>query len=456
MSSKRIKQPLPLPRPVALAARPFQRFFRTESASGILLLLATVVAIVWANSRFGDGYRHLFETPISISGFGLGISWPLHRWINDALMAVFFLLVGMEIKRELVLGELSSVRKALLPAVAALGGMLVPALIFIAFNAGEPTLGGWGVPVATDIAFALGALALLRGRVPSALAVFLTALAIFDDLGAILVIAVFYGQGVRAAPLLVAVAITLFVVLMNLFGVRKIWPYMAMGVLLWLAVLASGIHATIAGVVVGLCIPSRTRRDPAEVDVLLDRLRTINADTEDERFREETLGAIEGYLADTMSPLDRLVRSLHPWVAFGIVPLFALANAGVLLGALSARDLVAPLTLGITLGLFVGKQVGVFGATWLAVKLRLSPPPTRASWAQIYGVSLLAGIGFTMSLFIAALAFPSDTLFNEKAKVGILLGSGLSVVAGLLFLRFATGPKIARPSRTVEGPNAGG
>lgn len=440
MSAQRTRQPLPLPRPIAVVVRPFQRFFHTESASGILLLLATLVAIAWANSPAGDSYEHLFGSTITIGGFGLGLTWPLHMWINDALMAVFFLLVGMEIKRELVLGELSSVRKAILPAIAALGGMLVPALIFVGFNRGQPTLGGWGIPVATDIAFALGALALLRGRVPSSLAVFLTALAIFDDLGAILVIAIFYGQGVNIGPLMGAVGLTLVLFVMNLFGVRKIAAYLALGVVLWVAVLASGIHATIAGVVLGLCIPARTRRDPAEIDVLLDRLRTINADTENERFREETLGAVEGYLADTLSPLDRLVRVLHPWVAFAIVPVFALANAGVRLDALGPRDLAAPLSLGVALGLFFGKQLGVFGATWLAVKLRLSPRPSRASWSQLYGVALLAGIGFTMSLFIAALAFAPDSLFNEKAKVGILLGSGLSATCGLLFLRFGARP----------------
>ncbi|MGI5864718.1 MAG: Na+/H+ antiporter NhaA [Myxococcales bacterium] len=440
MTLQRTRQPLALPRPIALALRPFQKFLQTESASGILLLVATGVALVWANSRFGDSYRHLLEQTISISGFGVGLSWPLHMWINDALMAAFFFLVGMEIKRELVLGELNSLRRAILPAFAALGGMLMPALIFVAFNAGTESLRGWGVPVATDIAFALGALALLKGRVPASLAVFLTALAIFDDLGAIVVIALFYGQAVNVAALLAAVGITLLLVLMNLFGVRGLWPYLAMGMLLWIAVLNSGIHATIAGVVLGLCIPSRTRRDPAEVDVLLDRLRTVNADAQNERFREETLSAVEGYLADTLAPLDRLVRALHPWVAFLIIPVFALANAGVELAGLSPGDLVSPLTLGIALGLFLGKQAGIFGATWLAVKLRLSPRPSRASWSQVYGVAMLGGIGFTMSLFISALAFPADGLLNEKAKVGILLGSALSATVGMLFLRFAARP----------------
>jgi NhaA family Na+:H+ antiporter len=440
MPLQRTRQPLALPRPLALALRPFQRFLQNKSASGILLLVATGVALVWANSRFGDSYRRLLEQTISVSGFGVGLSWPLHLWINDALMALFFFLVGMEIKRELVLGELNSVRKAILPAFAALGGMLVPALIYLAFNSGTESARGWGIPVATDIAFALGALALLRGRVPASLAIFLTALAVFDDLGAIVVIALFYGQGVNAAALLAAGGITLLLVAMNLFGVRRLWPYLAMGVLLWIAVLNSGVHATIAGVVLGLCIPSRTRRDPAEVDVLLDRLHTVNADTDSERFREETLDAIEGYLADTRAPLDRLVRALHPWVSFVIIPVFALANAGVEVAGLSPRDLVSPLTLGVALGLFLGKQAGILGATWLAVKLRLSPRPSRASWSQVYGVAMLGGIGFTMSLFIAALAFPADGLLNETAKVGILLGSALSAIVGLLFLRFVARP----------------
>jgi NhaA family Na+:H+ antiporter len=440
VSSERTRQPLPLPRPIAVALRPFQRFFETESAGGILLLLATAAALIWANSRFAGSYRRLLEQPISIQAFGAGLAWPLHAWINDALMAVFFLLVGMEIKRELILGELSSLGRAALPAIAAFGGMLVPALIFTAFNAGTPGIAGWGVPVATDIAFALGALALVGSRIPTSLAVFLTALAIFDDLGAVLVIALFYGQGVHFGALLAAGGVTLVLTLMNLFGVRRLWPYLAVGVVLWVEVLASGIHATIAGVILGLCIPARTRRDPAELGSLQARLAELSADLGSERLREDALDAVTGYLADTESPLDKLVRALHPWVAFLVVPLFALANAGIELGALEPRDLLSPVPLGVGLGLFLGKQAGIFTATWLAVKLRLSPLPTGASWSQVYGVAVLGGIGFTMSIFISTLAFPAGSLLNEKAKVGILLGSAISAIAGYLFLRYRARP----------------
>jgi len=433
------KNPLPLPRPIVVAFRPLVRFFRTQSASGILLLAATVLALVWANSGLSASYHHLLEEQISIRVFGHGITWPLHHWINDALMAVFFFLVGMEIKRELVLGELNSVRRAVLPAIAAAGGMAVPALLYSALKLGGAGMPGWGVPVATDIAFALGCLAVLKGRVPASLVVFLMALAIFDDLGAILVIALFYGGQLHAGGLLAAGGILLALVLMNLFGVRRIGAYLAMGVLLWLAVLQSGIHATIAGVALGLCIPSRSRRDPSDVEGVTAPLEALRAAPEDSRRREEAIAAVEGYLHEAEAPLDKLVHMLHPWVAFFIIPVFALANAGVDLGALSLSDLAGPVSLGTVIGLFLGKQLGIFGATALAVKLRLSPMPANASWSQVYGVAMLGGIGFTMSLFIAALAFAGVAGLNGQAKIGILLGSLASAVGGLLFLRFVAG-----------------
>lgn len=403
---KRSKTHPPLPRALALALRPFQKFFRTESAGGLLLLAATAAAFVWANSSAAEAYHRLLGQKIGIQAFGHGLSWPLHHWINDGLMAVFFLVVGMEIKRELVEGELSEFRRALLPAIAAAGGMLVPALIFLVFNGDGPETRGWGVPVATDIAFALGCLALLKGRVPSSLAVFLTALAIFDDLGAVLVIALFYGHGVELLPLAGAAGTTLLLLGANRLGIKRFWPYIGLGILLWLAFLASGIHATMAGVVLGLCLPV---------------------------WRAEGNGESS---PPEPSVLDRLLEVLHPWVAFFVVPLFALANAGVDLRGSSVDILFAPVALGIALGLFFGKQIGIFCALWLAVRLRLCPMPSGASWRQAYGVAVLGGIGFTMSLFIGALAFAGHPLLGMEAKLGILVGSLASAVVGLAFLRF--------------------
>lgn len=388
---KKTPDPKYLPRALARTLQPFQKFFRTESAGGLLLLAATAAAFVWANSGFSATYHQLFEAKLTLQAFGHGLAWPLHRWINDALMTVFFFVVGMEIKRELVTGELRGIRRAILPMLAAAGGMAVPALIFLAINGHGPGVAGWGIPVATDIAFALGCLALLKGRVPASLAVFLTALAIFDDLGAILVIAIFYGQTIAPAAVIVILALTLLLIGLNRRGVSRAWPYLLLGIALWVAVLLSGVHATIAGVILGLCIPRKT--------------------------------------------LGRLVPAFHPWVAFGIVPLFAMANGGVELRGATAAVIFAPVSLGIMLGLFLGKQVGIFLATLIAIKIHLSPMPSGANWKQLYGTAILGGIGFTMSLFIAALAFPGATLLSTEAKIGILAGSLVSAAVGLTFLR---------------------
>ncbi|MGC4120677.1 MAG: Na+/H+ antiporter NhaA [Myxococcales bacterium] len=406
-------RPRPLPRVLADALRPVQAFFRTESASGVLLIGATVAAFLWANSPFAHAYHDLLGQTLSVGALDHALSWPLHHWINDGLMTVFFFVVGMEIKRELVVGELNTVRRAVLPAVAAAGGMLVPAALYLAFNASGPGQAGWGVPVATDIAFALGCLAVLKGRVPTSLVVFLTALAIFDDLGAILVIALFYGQSVQPVYLLAAGAVTLALLALNRLGVSRGWPYLLLGIPLWLCVLGSGIHATLAGVVLGLCIPAR--------------------------------GPSAGERAPTgeRTTIDRLEGALHPFVAFFVVPVFALANAGVDLTGLAVSGLAHPVPLGIALGLFAGKQVGIFLATLAAVKLGLSPMPAGASWRQVHGVAVLGGIGFTMSLFVGALAFQSAPALLTESKLGILLGSAASAAAGLLLLR--TARKDAKP-----------
>jgi len=450
------KAPLPLPKALVVVIRPFQRFFRTSSASGIVLLLATVVAMAWANSRFSPVHHHVFGERLAVQVGEVRLHWPVHEWINDGLMAVFFFLVGMEIKRELVVGELRTFRRALLPAIAAIGGMLVPALIYFALNRNGPGRPGWGVPMATDIAFALGCLAVVKGRVAPSLAVFLTALAIFDDLGAIVVIAVFYGQPVHWFFLEVAGGLTLFLVLLNLFGVRSPYVYILVGIALWYFVFRSGVHSTVAGVVVGMCIPARSTKHPKEIlgelDREVDRLRTaIGGEADDDDQGNAALRAIEAHLEDVQPPLNRLSNGLHAPVSFLVLPLFALANAGISFAQIGKKELFSPVSLGVALGLFLGKPLGVFLFTWLGVVVRLSPRPEGSTWRQVFGISILAGIGFTMSLFISGLAFASSVALQESAKIGILVASTASAVVGLAVLMI--GPKAEsanEPSETAE------
>jgi len=387
-----------LRRPLTLIAD----FLRLETAAGFLLMAAAVVALILANSPAAPIYRTILAIPIGLPNASLSL---LH-WINDGLMAVFFLLVGLEIKRELLAGELSSIKRAALPGIAAIGGMAVPALIYVAFNWGNPaSLRGWAIPAATDIAFALGVLAILGNRVPMSLKVFLTALAILDDLGAIIIIGVFYTAKVSWVALGLASAGLALLFAFNRLGVRRIVPYLVVGVLVWGAVLTSGIHATLAGVAVALMIP----------------LRGEGAIKED-------------------SSLHRLERALHPWVVYGILPVFGLANAGLSFAGLSMTDLIAPVPLGIAAGLFVGKQVGVMVAAWMAVKLEWAEWPAGVTPTQIFGVAVLCGIGFTMSLFIGGLAFQSDNLQNH-VKLGVFIGSIIAAVTGYLILCFAKRPR---------------
>jgi NhaA family Na+:H+ antiporter len=389
------------PSPLRRLLRPFEAFIQTEALGGTVLILASVVALAWANSPFAGGYDALWGAEATVGVPGFALTKPLLLWVNDLLMAVFFLLVGLEIKRELLVGELDTPRKAVVPVVAALGGMVVPALVFRAVARDGPASAGWGIPMATDIAFALGCVKLLGGRVPAALVVFLTALAIVDDLGAILVIALFYSEGVSGPALALAAAFVLGLVLMNRLGVRRPGLYVLAGLPLWVAALKSGIHPTVAGVIVGLSIPAR---------------------------------ALATDEAGTPSPLERLEHALHPWVAYGVVPVFALANAGVSFGGVAPSSLGGPAALGSFLGLVVGKQVGVFGATWAAVRLGLATLPEGVGWRHVYGASLMAGIGFTMSLFVAALAYGEGTAPHVEAKLGILAASLVCAVAGMLVL----------------------
>ncbi|MPR09605.1 Na+/H+ antiporter NhaA [Microvirga tunisiensis] len=374
-----------------------RRFFDSEASGGMILMGVTVVALVIANSPVAGTYFAVLKTYV------LGLS-VLH-WINDALMAVFFLLVGLEIKREMLDGQLSTWPRRILPGIAAVGGMVVPALIYLAITWNEPRLhSGWAIPTATDIAFALGVLAVLGSRVPTSLKIFLTALAILDDLGAIIIIAFFY-TGDLSLPMLGAAALCLVVLIaFNRFHVTALLPYLVVGAVLWFFVLKSGIHATLAGVALALTIP----------------LQALPKKTRAED-----------------SSLHRLEHALQPWVAYAIIPIFGFANAGVPLSGLSFDSLSSPLPLGIALGLFVGKQLGVFVFSELAIRLNFADMPAGASRAQCYGVALLCGIGFTMSLFIGALAFPGQEDLMNATKIGVLMGSALSALAGYLVLSLA-------------------
>jgi NhaA family Na+:H+ antiporter len=385
---------------------PIRKFIGLETASGLLLIAAAAAALALDNSPLGWLYDRLLSVPFSVCLGELALEKPLLLWINDGLMAVFFLLVGLEIKREILEGELSTRAKASLPAAAALGGMIVPALVFAALNWKNPeNLQGWAIPAATDIAFALGILSLLGPRVPLSLKVFLTAVAIIDDLGAILIIALFYTADLSWASLGTALACAVALLVLNRAGVMRYAPYVLVGAIMWVCVLKSGVHATLAGVVLALAIPIRSTSEPS------------------------------------LSPLRTMEHALHPWVAFLIMPLFAFANAGVPLGGLGLADLLTPLTLGIASGLFLGKQIGVFVASRVAVAFGLADLPTGTNWLQLYGVGLLAGIGFTMSLFIGTLAFP-DPGYATSVRIGVIAGSLLSGLTGFFVLRFAGAPAL--------------
>jgi len=380
------------------------RFLQMESASGLLLIAAAALALIINNSPLAWLYNDLLDVPVVAQVGALKIAKPLLLWINDGLMALFFLLIGLEVKREVLEGHLSKASQIVLPGAAAIGGMVVPALIYWALNKDTPTaLGGWAIPMATDIAFALGVLALLGKRVPVSLKLFLMTLAIIDDLGAIIVIAVFYSSDLSSLSLMLAALSIIALIAMNRMGVIKLGPYLLIGLLLWICVLKSGVHATLAGVVLAFCIP----------------LRTKNAES---------------------SPLLTLEHALHPWIAFGILPLFAFANAGVPLAGVSLESFTHHVPMGIAAGLLVGKTVGVFGLTWLAVKTSMAALPAGANWGQVLGVSILCGIGFTMSLFVGSLAFvPGTSEYAGMDRMGILTGSILAALIGYVITAMASG-----------------
>jgi NhaA family Na+:H+ antiporter len=423
--------------PVDRILRPFQRFAEKEAAGGIVLLLAAAIAMVWANSPLGDSYAEFWQTRFELKLGAFELRKPIVKLVNDGLMAIFFFVVGMEIKRELLYGELSSRAQVLFPLAAAAGGMLAPAAFYLAFNTGGPGAGGWGIPMATDIAFALGVLSLFGPRVPLSLKVFLTALAIFDDIGAVVVIAAFYSSDLAPSLLLVAGALVGLAAAMNLLGFRRALPYGIVGVLLWIVLLRSGVHTTVGGVLLALTIPSRRWIDPdafvRATHLLADRFAIEQRGRRIARDEGHAVFEIEHACNLVQPPLQRFEHALLPWAAFGIMPLFALANAGVRIESGVLAALGEPVTLGILAGLVVGKPIGVLAVAWLAVRLRLARLPDQASWRQIAAVGCLCGIGFTMSLFIAGLGFDHPDL-ERQAKVGILVASTLAALLGALLM----------------------
>ena len=375
----------------------FKEFVQHESFAGLLLMATALLALLVANSPWSEHYLALLQTPVIMQVSDFGIHKPLLLWINDGLMAVFFLLVGLELKREWLVGELADKSQVVLPGIAALGGMVMPAVLYLAFNLNDPfAMQGWAIPAATDIAFALGILALLGSRVPLSLKVFLTSLAIFDDVGAIIIIALFYTTDLSLLALAVAMGCALLLFVFNRRHVMHITPYLLIGLVLWAALLKSGIHATLAGVVIALFIPMGSPKDKNQ------------------------------------SPLSSLEHNLHPWVAYLVLPIFAFANAGLNLRGLDATQVLHTVTLGVAVGLFVGKQLGVMLCCWFAIRLGWAKLPKGATWLSLYGIAVLTGVGFTMSLFIGGLAFTGDTPFDER--LGVVLGSALSGALGYFIL----------------------
>jgi NhaA family Na+:H+ antiporter len=422
-----------------------QAFVGIEASSGIVLLLAAIAALVWANSPWSDSYGEFWHTHIILDLNVVRLDEDLRHWVNDALMTLFFFLAGLEIKREVSHGELSSPRRAALPAAAALGGMIVPALIYAAFNAGTDGSRGWGIPMATDIAFALGVLSLLSGRIPFSLKVFLLALAIVDDIGAILVIAVFYSSSIDFEALGLAAAVLAAIIGMNRFGVRNIMAYTVVGSVLWLLVFESGLHATLAGVALGLLAPAnpfyRSGEFTEAIDQLVEDYEAAHA-RDDVDGQLGVIAQMEDLSQGSVSTVERLERELHAWVSYLIVPLFALANAGVELSGESIRQTIdSPVAHGVTVGLVVGKPIGICLACFLAIRLKLCSLPTGATWPQVFGVGTLAGIGFTVSLLISDLAFDNGDLVRE-GKIGILAASLIAGVLGLGLLWLTRAPNV--------------
>ncbi|WP_319582057.1 Na+/H+ antiporter NhaA [uncultured Pseudodesulfovibrio sp.] len=443
------------PLPVHYVLSSFDKFFRMEAAGGIALMACTIVALVWANSPWAASYDGLWQTRLTVGVGGWVLSKPALLWINDGLMAIFFFLVGLEIKRELLVGGLSTPSQTIMPVAAAVGGMVVPALIFFGLNAGHESISGWGIPMATDIAFALGIMSLLGSRVPVGLKIFLTAVAIVDDIGAILVIAIFYTASLNLTALFVGLAGLAFMAVLNLrWRIRHSIPYLVIGVVVWFAFLLSGIHATIAGVLAAMTIPAGTRMNCStfveelrEAAGVFEMAMTPGKNVLTNKEQQMALHSMEHAYEAATTPLQNIEHALHPWVSFFIMPIFALANAGVSLDAEVFRELLTPVSLGVFLGLVVGKQIGVTGACWLVSKLGLAAFPDRTTLIHLWGAACLAGVGFTMSIFIGNLAFDEGTSLVALAKIAILFASLVSGVLGYLVLRYFA------PDGSADGPD---
>ncbi len=430
-------------------ATPIEEFIQEETASGLILMACTLVALFLANSFLHHHYEHLLHTELAINLGGWELRHTLHHWINDGLMALFFMVVGLEIKREVIVGELSDYKAALMPVIAAFGGMAIPALFFYVMNAGGEGVAGWGVPMATDIAFAVGVLVLLGPRVPKSVVTFLLALAIVDDLGAVAVIALFYTAEIHTNWLLLTLVALVVLVLFNRLGIRKPWPYFLVGGVMWFTMLQSGVHATIAGVLTALTIPVRPKFSHIlfvdHMGKLLNALRDARGDEAEPKSASiihdnesrALLQTLENGVHSVESPLQRLEHTLHMPVAFLVIPLFALANAGIPIDPNAlGQTLTHPVALGVMLGLVAGKLTGVAGLTWLAIKLGLGKLPEDMTLSHLVGVGLVAGIGFTMSIFIAGLGFAGQDENLLMAKTGVLFASLIAGAGGYLWFRF--------------------
>ncbi len=421
---------------------PFEEFIHRQTTSGLLLMSTAVIALILANTSFLEHYLHFIHTQISLNVANWKIGMSLNHWVNDGLMALFFFVVGLELKRELLVGELANIRNAVLPIAAAIGGMAAPALIYFAFNTSGYEANGWGIPMATDIAFAIGALALLAGRVPKSLITFLVALAIVDDLGAVLVIAVFYTESISLIPLAIAGGIFALLIMLNMSGIRKTTPYFLLAIVLWYALYKSGVHATLAGILGALAIPAKPKYNPEKFSDYIKELmqkfdnshQTGNNIMTNDKLRS-VVRTIENGIHGVQAPLQQLEHKWHLPVAYLIIPVFALVNAGIPINISTLSETIThPVMLGVSVGLVLGKFIGITGACWIVLKLGVAELPKNTSFSQIAGVSLLAGIGFTMSIFVAQLGFAHDEELLLMAKTGILFASLFAGFSGYLWL----------------------
>ncbi|MDF1874938.1 Na+/H+ antiporter NhaA [Sulfurimonas sp. SAG-AH-194-I05] len=424
-------------------ATPFEHFLHAQTTTGIVLICMTIIALILANTPLTEAYAHFFHVKVNLSVGDWHLEHTIHHWINDGLMAIFFFIIGLEIKREILVGELSNIKVAMLPILSAIGGMVLPALIYLSINYGEQSAVGWGIPMATDIAFAISALVLLGNRVSPALVTFLVALAIVDDLGAVLVIALFYTDQINMLPLGLSGVAFLIMVIFNRVGIHMILPYFIVGLFMWFFMLESGVHATIAGVIAAMAIPSKPRQTPVDFAMstrnLLDEYENYPCTTD--HVMHERQKAILLNVKDKIdavgTPAARLEHDLHLPVALIVIPLFALANAGISINFSSIGEtIMTPVSLGIIFGLIVGKVIGIAGVAWVAIKMGVAKLPEDSTMAQVFGVAFLGGIGFTMSIFVADLAFIGNDLLIFQAKTGILLASLVSGFIGYFLLRF--------------------